>query len=103
MFEIIDRVRSTSILSFSTLRGDLSLDCLPFVREWRLCAELDLWLVSSEAAPAVTQIFEYSFPFDSFHLQFYTIIWKLEISLIYSSRLRIRNDDKLFKKKRKKK
>lgn len=39
-------------------RGDLSIfDCLPFVREWRLCAELDLWLVSSEAAPAVTKLF----------------------------------------------
>lgn len=59
VFETIDRVR-LRVDSFSTLRGDLSLDCLPFVREWRLCAELDLWLVSSEAAPAVTQMFEYS-------------------------------------------
>lgn len=25
---------------------------LPFVREWRWCAELDLWLDSSGAAPA---------------------------------------------------
>lgn len=41
----------------SVLRDNSSnTDCLPFVREWRLCAELDLWLVSSEAAPAVNRM-----------------------------------------------
>lgn len=46
----------TRAMILSVLRGDSSnTDCLPFVREWRLCAELDLWLVSSEAAPAVTE------------------------------------------------
>lgn len=36
-----------AISAFSAFPSDL-----PFVREWRLCAELDLWLVSSGAAPA---------------------------------------------------